>query len=528
MAHLPMDFRLVRLAVPLLAVMALDSTPRAIAPAPTRQTLDSRTSVAPTDALQAWISQHAIIVRSIDPMDENFSDLEPLIDAIGSARVVQLGEPSHGAGSAFAAKVRLVKFLHRRMGFDVLAWESGLYDVRLAQAAMRGGEDPVAAAQRGILTIWSNAQEVRPLFDYVKATHGTTRPLEMVGMDMQVSAPATDERLAGDLRSFAAALRDLTRRRDFASLIDRTIAAYGRLLVHARARAQKAAESSKAGLTGTALAEAMRTWEQNEGQRLRPTRAAFDNFLAAANGLLTAISANRAALEEVHGTREVAFMERAVENMRGRGATAYDNERADPPSGSAWTNEAWNRRDALMAGNLRWLIEEGYPGRKVIVWAHNVHVMNAYFAQEWGTVHAKPQRNGKKPAGASLAEWLKDKLYTIAITTYQGEDAWANFQQSGSISPAPEGSVEFWLHQLDRPQVFLDLKSARIGKGHPLRTPQSMRISGYGPPTSLAGNDRVPDPTIAFDAIFYIDRMAPATPICFGPCPATAPPSGRE
>jgi erythromycin esterase-like protein len=63
-----------------------------------------------------------------------------------------MGEPSHGAGSAFAAKVRLIKFLHQRMGFDVLVWESGLYDVRLAQAALRTPEDPVTAARRGILT----------------------------------------------------------------------------------------------------------------------------------------------------------------------------------------------------------------------------------------------------------------------------------------------------------------------------------------------------------------------------------------
>lgn len=88
-------------------------------------------------------------------MDEDFSDLEPLLDAIGSARVVQLGEPSHGAGSAFAAKVRLIKFLHQRMGFDVLAWESGLYDVESSEAGLRAGVDAVASAQRGIFPVWS-------------------------------------------------------------------------------------------------------------------------------------------------------------------------------------------------------------------------------------------------------------------------------------------------------------------------------------------------------------------------------------
>src|SRR5512134_2516506 len=83
------------------------------------------------DELQKWIAGHAVAVRTIDAADEDFRDLDPLIDAIGTARVVQLGEPTHGAGGSFAAKVRLIKFLHQRMGFDVLAWESGLYDVNL-------------------------------------------------------------------------------------------------------------------------------------------------------------------------------------------------------------------------------------------------------------------------------------------------------------------------------------------------------------------------------------------------------------
>src|SRR5262245_42302903 len=93
------------------------------------------------EPLQDWMAAHAVPIRSIDAKDEDFSDLEPLMNAIGSAHVVQMGEPSHGAGSAFAAKVRLIKFLHQRMGFDVLVWESGLYDVQLAQAAMRTPED---------------------------------------------------------------------------------------------------------------------------------------------------------------------------------------------------------------------------------------------------------------------------------------------------------------------------------------------------------------------------------------------------
>lgn len=75
-------------------------------------------------------------------------------------------------------------------------------------------------------------------------------------------------------------------------------------------------------------------------------------------------------------------MERAIDNLRGNDRSVYDNERSDRPlagaAANALFNEGWNRRDALNARNLRWLIEEGYPGRKIIVWAHNVHLMNAY------------------------------------------------------------------------------------------------------------------------------------------------------
>jgi erythromycin esterase len=174
--------------------------------------------------------RRAVPIRSIDPLDEDFSDLGPIADAVANARIVQLGEPSHGAGSAFAAKARLIKFLHRRLGFDLLIWESGLYDVALAQAGMRGTDSGVTAARRGLFTLWSEAAEAKPLFDYVKASQAGLRPIEMAGFDMQITADGSAEHYEKDLDAFADGIRDSAVRAQAVSFASQALSARKRLL----------------------------------------------------------------------------------------------------------------------------------------------------------------------------------------------------------------------------------------------------------------------------------------------------------
>ena len=60
---------------------------------------------AADDSRVAYLRLRAIKVRSISPDDRNFSDLEPLRQAIGSRRIVMLGEETHGDGATFLARV---------------------------------------------------------------------------------------------------------------------------------------------------------------------------------------------------------------------------------------------------------------------------------------------------------------------------------------------------------------------------------------------------------------------------------------
>jgi hypothetical protein len=88
-------------------------------------------------AIFAWIAKNAVALRSIDPRDDDFADLAPLRQFIGSARFVLLGEFSSNIADVYA-KYRLVRFLHEEMGFDVIASKLPFFDAEEIDCALDG------------------------------------------------------------------------------------------------------------------------------------------------------------------------------------------------------------------------------------------------------------------------------------------------------------------------------------------------------------------------------------------------------
>jgi erythromycin esterase len=432
----------------------------------------------PSDALQDWLRVNAVAVRTVDAVDEDFSDLEPLRKLIAGARVVQLGEPSHGAGTSFAAKARLIKFLHRHMGFDVLVWESGFYDLKRVEAGLRAGDDAVASAQRGILKIWSASEQCLPLFEYAKMSHASERPLVMAGFDMQFTSDAFAD-FAADLRSFVDALHKPGLRRT---------------AIHAANDALKSFDGFNA------YVEALASRAANKPSP--PRRDALDLLQRAVSRLTDLFHNHTADLAQIADGRRRGFMARAVVNLAAYGTNLYEQYGADVAERSDAELVRENRRDAINAQNLRWLIQEGYPDRKIIVWAHNVHVMNAYYGSDWRSISLDPITSAMKPSGVFLAGWLGKDVYTIGCTAYEGEDGWVG-SAPVPIPAARDGGVETRLHRLGMSYAFLDLRGARGVADHPLRRPQTLRIPKYD-------EIEIADATRPYDAIFYVARMEPA------------------
>jgi erythromycin esterase-like protein len=144
-------------------------------------------------------------------------------------------------------------------------------------------------------------------------------------------------------------------------------------------------------------------------------------------------------------------------------------------------------------------------GKKVIVWAHNAHVMNAYYASDWHTAYSDPHADSMKPTGVFLREKLGDQVYTIVLTTYDGVDGWVGARSTTAVQTAPPGSIEETIHRLGKAYAFVDLRSLQA---QPVAA--QMRLPKYDPNTFR-------DLTRVADGVFYIDHMAPALAISPGP-----------
>src|SRR5207237_8173041 len=105
---------------------------RGYGPGPGRATERMRTTVTRTHGVSARLREAAI------PLAGRLSDFSPLIERIGDARVVLIGEASHGTHEFYLQRAELTKRLMVERGFHAVAVEGDWPDAYHVNAYVRG------------------------------------------------------------------------------------------------------------------------------------------------------------------------------------------------------------------------------------------------------------------------------------------------------------------------------------------------------------------------------------------------------
>src|SRR5579872_422401 len=141
-------------------------------------------------AIETYIKQHTFPVGAIDPDSTNFADLSPIGESIGDARIVLLGEQDHGDAPTFLAKSRLIRYLHEKKGFNVLAFESDFFGLNRGWRPGLRAEELDSLERKNIYALWTGCDACQFLFfQYLPATQQTANPIMLAGIDDQMSSP---------------------------------------------------------------------------------------------------------------------------------------------------------------------------------------------------------------------------------------------------------------------------------------------------------------------------------------------------
>jgi erythromycin esterase len=142
----------------------------------------------------AWLRDNAVPVKTVVAQN-GFEDLESLSSFVGDAKIIGLGEATHGTREFFQMKHRLLEYLVERQGFGIFAIEaSWASSLEVNEYVLGGPGDGKALLQKYARVMWPwRTQEVLELIQWMRAYNASNeRKVMFTGFDMQEPVPAVD------------------------------------------------------------------------------------------------------------------------------------------------------------------------------------------------------------------------------------------------------------------------------------------------------------------------------------------------
>ena len=291
--------------------------------------LDFEGKLAVDTATVTWLKNNSVELTTSDPGGST-TDLQPIDAMIGDARIVALGEGTHGTREFFNMKTRIFQRLVQTKGFTHFAIEATqpeAYDIN--RYVLTGQGDPIALIKKMYFWTWST-YEVLDLVQWMRQWNMTapaSQRVQFFGFDMQYPGAAMDS-----VNSFVS--RASSGEAAFVTQHFNCIAGFrnnGAFFVKP---------------TGMYLAQTTEIKNACRDSLAKVTKLLTDN--AAPLTAATTDSAYALALQSARLVQQYEAMARVS-----IGSPA---------------------RDSAMAANVDWLLSRAGSSAKMVLWAHNGHV----------------------------------------------------------------------------------------------------------------------------------------------------------
>jgi erythromycin esterase-like protein len=419
----------------------------------------------------------AAIRAAAHPLTGAATDYDPLLDLIGDARFVLIGEASHGTHEFYQARAHITQRLIAERGFNAVAVEADWPDAYRINRYVRGvgdGATAIAALSgfdRFPLWMWRN-----------------TVVLEFIGWLREYNdRQPPGGRKAGfyglDLYSMYGSINAVL---DYLDKVDPAAAQRAR---HRYGCFEHFAEDSQAYGYATSLGNTEPCEDEVVNQLVELQRQAGEY----------ASRAGQVAEDEFFFAEQNA---RLVKNAEQYYRSMFHGRVS-----------SWNLRDQHMAETLDALVThlDRQVGRsKVVVWAHNSHLGDARATQmgrrgEWNVGQLVRQRYG------DAAVLVGFSTYTGTVTAASDWDAPAEHKR---VRPGLPGSYEALFHQAGLPAFLLPLRgdSAAVTGLRPDRLERAIGVI-YLPATERFSHYFEASLPAQFDAVIHLDETRALEPL---------------
>lgn len=408
-----------------------------------------------------------IIADACEPFDSiEAAQLGPLLARIGDARVVLLGEATHGTSEFYRMRDRITRELIEKKGFHLVAIEGDWPDAGRVDHYVRHLEyspSEWTAFARFPTWMWRN-NEVRSFVDWLREHNAPLQPGRRVAFH------------GLDLYSLYDSIRAVLK---YLEEVDPATAHVARERYGCLTPWQSdPATYGHAALTGT-----YRTCESEVGV------------------MLTDLLHQRSAYAEHDGERFMDAVQNArlIANAERYYRIMYYGSRA-----------SWNLRDSHMFETLKTLLAYYDSSCKIVVWAHNSHIGDAAATE----MHSRGEYN----LGHLCRKEFGDQSFSIGFGTNTGTVAaasdWDGPMEIKAVRPARPDSYEHLCHRTGIPSFFLNLRKASAPVLNVLNKPRLERAIGviYRPDTELASHYFQAVLPRQFDEYIWFNQTRAITP----------------